>query len=275
MTTPRSRFHFIAGLPRSGSTLLSAILRQNPRFAAGVSSPVAMLFGRLVGSMSDGGEYGSFFTTERRSAILKAVIEGYYAETQRQSVIFDTNRGWTARMPLIRQLFPDAYVICCVRNVSWIIDSVERLIARNALQPSKIFDFKSGASVYHRVDMLMKPDTGLIGLPWSTFREAWFGEHSDKLLVVNYDAFVEDPSAALAQIYAILGEDPFPHDIMNVAFDAPDYDASLGTPGLHRLRPQVALENRNTCLPPDLFAKYGGTEFWKNLPTSSRARVVC
>ncbi|MEM5734156.1 sulfotransferase, partial [Shewanella algae] len=37
------RFHFISGLPRSGSTLLSAILRQNPRFSAGMSSPVAML----------------------------------------------------------------------------------------------------------------------------------------------------------------------------------------------------------------------------------------
>jgi hypothetical protein len=27
------RLHFISGLPRSGSTLLSAILRQNPRFS--------------------------------------------------------------------------------------------------------------------------------------------------------------------------------------------------------------------------------------------------
>jgi sulfotransferase len=35
--------HFISGLPRSGSTLLAAILRQN-RFHAGMSSPVASLF---------------------------------------------------------------------------------------------------------------------------------------------------------------------------------------------------------------------------------------
>jgi len=36
--------YFIAGLPRSGSTLLSAILRQNPRFHAAMSSPIAPLF---------------------------------------------------------------------------------------------------------------------------------------------------------------------------------------------------------------------------------------
>jgi len=32
---PMPRYHFISGLPRSGSTLLAAILRQNLRFHAG------------------------------------------------------------------------------------------------------------------------------------------------------------------------------------------------------------------------------------------------
>jgi hypothetical protein len=38
---PNCAFHFISGLPRAGSTLTAAILRQNPRFHAGMSSPVA------------------------------------------------------------------------------------------------------------------------------------------------------------------------------------------------------------------------------------------
>ncbi|MEB3903638.1 sulfotransferase [Mycobacterium ulcerans] len=39
--------HFISGLPRSGSTLL----RQNPRFQAGMSGPLAGLFGALLDEM--------------------------------------------------------------------------------------------------------------------------------------------------------------------------------------------------------------------------------
>lgn len=35
--------HFISGLPCSGSTLLSGILKQNPEFHAGMSSPVGSL----------------------------------------------------------------------------------------------------------------------------------------------------------------------------------------------------------------------------------------
>jgi hypothetical protein len=44
--------HFISGLPRSGSTLLAAILRQNPRFHAAMTSPVGSLYTALEAAMS-------------------------------------------------------------------------------------------------------------------------------------------------------------------------------------------------------------------------------
>jgi len=34
------KLHFISGLPRSGSTMLSSILKQNPRFTASMTDPV-------------------------------------------------------------------------------------------------------------------------------------------------------------------------------------------------------------------------------------------
>ena len=52
--------HFISGLPRSGSTLLAAILRQNPRFHAGMSSPVGHLFTALLRQMSQDNETAVF-----------------------------------------------------------------------------------------------------------------------------------------------------------------------------------------------------------------------
>ena len=44
--------HFISGLPRSGSTLFSAILRQNPRFHAMMTSPVGGLYMAMLNAMS-------------------------------------------------------------------------------------------------------------------------------------------------------------------------------------------------------------------------------
>ncbi|HEX8778946.1 MAG TPA: sulfotransferase, partial [Rhodanobacter sp.] len=46
--TPTRKFHFISGLPRSGSTLLAAILKQNPRFRAGMTSPLADIMGVVI-----------------------------------------------------------------------------------------------------------------------------------------------------------------------------------------------------------------------------------
>jgi sulfotransferase len=46
------QFHFISGLPRSGSTLLSALLLQNPRFHAGMTSPVGTLFSGMLNQFS-------------------------------------------------------------------------------------------------------------------------------------------------------------------------------------------------------------------------------
>ncbi|HIM20494.1 MAG TPA: hypothetical protein EYM28_07835, partial [Rhodospirillales bacterium] len=50
------KFHFIAGLPRSGSTLFSALLRQNPDFYADISSPVMGLVDGVIAQTSAGTE---------------------------------------------------------------------------------------------------------------------------------------------------------------------------------------------------------------------------
>src|ERR1019366_3139114 len=60
--------HFISGLPRSGSTLLAAILRQNPRFHAAMTSPVCGMYMALEGAMSRRNEAAVFIgDTQRRN----------------------------------------------------------------------------------------------------------------------------------------------------------------------------------------------------------------
>ncbi|MEE3624085.1 sulfotransferase [Nitrospirillum sp. BR 11752] len=253
--------HAISGLPRAGSTLLSALLRQNPRFHAAMTSPVAMLCGTLHQKMV-GGEFGVFFDDDRRAAMLRGVFKSFYADVPPSSTVFDTNRTWTGRASVLGELYPDSRIICCVRDVSWIIDSIEHMLNKNPLQLSRVFNFQPGASVYARVDTLMNSDSGLIGLAWSTLREAWFGSQAHRLIVVPYDHLVKAPERTLSRLYEALGEAPFAHDFENVVYDEPDYDALLGMPGLHKVRERVEYRERKTCLPPDIFAKYTSANFW-------------
>jgi len=131
-------FHFLSGLPRSGSTLTAAILRQNPRFHAGMSSPVAALFDGIISQVSAGTELAPMVDTDQRARLLRGLFESYYADRD-EPVIFDTNRAWTAQLPALTKLFPEAKVICTVRDVSWVMDSLERQYRANAIEHTRLF----------------------------------------------------------------------------------------------------------------------------------------
>ncbi|SFL40573.1 sulfotransferase [Nitrosomonas aestuarii] len=147
-----ARFHFISGLPRSGSTLLSAILRQNPRFHASMTSGLGALVGGAMQIMSPGSEVALTLQTDQRENILRSLFNSYYQGIVDRPIIFDTNRVWTARMPLLAGLFPDAKVIACVRDVSWIMDSLERQVRKNPYHFTRLFGPQNHGTVYSRVE---------------------------------------------------------------------------------------------------------------------------
>jgi sulfotransferase len=144
--------HFISGLPRSGSTLLSALLLQNPALHAGISSPVGSLLGAMLRDVSQDNESAVLMDDAQREILLRGVFEGYYHALQETRTIFDTNRGWTTRLALLATLFPEAKIICCVRHIPWIIDSVERLLRANRFELSKIFAYDPSGTVYSRAE---------------------------------------------------------------------------------------------------------------------------
>lgn len=257
-----NKIHFISGLPRSGSTLLCALLRQNPRFSAAMTSPVVSLANALLPKMGGTNEFAVFFDDTRRRTILKGVFDSYYANIPAGQVVFDTNRIWTGKVPLLRNLYPGARIICCVREIGWVIDSIEKMLRQNPMQLSRMFNFQPGSSVYGRAEILMNSDTGLVGVAWSSLREAWFSEHAKTLIAVTYDRLVSEPQTVMKRLYEELHEPFFQHDFDDVVYDEPDYDASIGMPGLHKVREKVEYQKREPCIPPDIFTKYADTSFW-------------
>lgn len=254
--------HFISGLPRSGSTLLAALLRQNPRFEAGMSGPLATLFRSLLVEMSARNEYSVFIDDVKRERILHGLFDNYYADCTAE-VIFDTNRTWCAWMPAIARLFPDAKVIACVRELPWVIDSIERLIQRNVLSPSAIFNYSADGTVYTRAYGVVAQD-GMVGAPYDALKQACYGTQKERLLLVQYETLTTDPAKTMQAIYAFLGEPAFEHDFAHVDYDVTEFDERAGTPGMHTVRGMVKAEPRTTLLPPDLFNRFIDNAFWRN-----------
>ncbi len=266
-------FHFISGLPRSGSTMLAAILRQNPRFHAGMSSPVASLFEGMVGQVSAGSELSSMVSTDQRRRLLKGLFDSYYGERP-EPVIFDTNRAWTSKLSALLQVFPQAKIICCVRDVSWIMDSIERQFRADAFENTALFNNQAErATVYTRLEALANANR-LVGFPYHALREACWSEHAEHLLIIDYDLLVGNPGEVMSLLYKFIGEEPFDHDFDNVEYDAPEFDSPLGVRGLHKVHRKVEPRPRETILPPDLFAKYSNMAFWRDLGKCKAYRLV-
>ena len=261
--------HFIAGLPRSGSTLLAGILRQNPAFHAGMTSPVGAMYMALESSMSRRNDTAVFIDDEQRRAVLKGLFRNYYKTIHPKKTVFDTNRAWCTKLPALGQLFPEARVICCVRNIGWIMDSVERLIRRNAFELSGMFGFEAGGTVYSRVNRLASSD-GLVGYALDALREAVFGEDAHRLILVEYQALTRAPGDTFRLLYEMLGLPHFQHDFENVDYQAEDFDLALGSRGLHTVRRRVEWRERATVLPPDLFDRFTNDMFWRSASVAER-----
>jgi sulfotransferase len=253
--------HFISGLPRSGSTLLAAILRQNPRFHSGMTSPVGSLFMALQGAMSRRNEAAMFIDEDQKRELLKGLFTAYYHAIHPHKMVFDTNRAWCSKLPTLIELFARSKVICCVRHVSWIMDSIERVIRQNAFELSGIFGFEALNTVYTRVNRLASSD-GLVGFALDALREAFWGEHADRLILVGYESLAKSPQQTFRQLYEFLGEPWYAHDFDSVEFDADEFDLTLGTPNLHKVRRKVEWIERRTVLPPELFDRFVNDAFW-------------
>ncbi len=266
------QLHFISGLPRSGSTLLAGILRQNPRFHAAMSSPVAGLVNGALEQMGAGSESYAFFNAAKRRAICRALIDAYYADTP-QPVVFDTNRQWTARMHQLAELAPGGFkVICCVRNPAWVMDSFEVIHRKNPFDYSRLHSPGNRQTVYTRCEAMMAA-SGTVGSAWTALKEAYYGEFSDHLLLVDYDLLTQHPRRTLELIYGFIGEPAFAHDFDHVEYSENEFDQHLGAPGLHDVKKKVAFLPRRSILPPDLFAKYQDMDFWQD-QTGTRAHII-
>ena len=269
-----NHMHFISGLPRSGSSLLGAILKQNPDVSAGISSPVFSLVNAMLPRLSNANEFSIFIDDATRVRLLRGIFASYYAET-RAPLIFDTNRNWTAKLPLLLQLFPNAKFICCVRSVVDILQSFERLFIANPLQLSQMVNYDPDASVYARTDMLMI-NNGVVGIALNALKEAFYGPYSDRLLLLSYKTLVTRPEVCLKAVYTFIGAPQYEHNYESVALSTPEYDARLGLPGLHDVRTKVAHVPTAQTLPPDIAARFGGTYFWEtgNEPTKANTLLA-
>lgn len=256
------RYHFISGLPRSGTTLLSAILNQNPKFNASISGPLARFTRAVIQESSSQGGYRFQCPESKRKEIIKNMFDTYYSGSN--EVSFDTNRGWTLLLPLLKDLYPTSKVIVCVRDIPTILDSFEKLVQSQPYTMTSMFAENENINCYTRAETIMKSDRTL-GFAYMALKQGLFSKEGQEMIkLVEYDTLVKYPEETLKSIYKFIGEEYFEHDFNNVEYANEEFDNDVALKDLHTTRKKVSYIPRKSILPPDLIQAYSGAEFWRS-----------
>ncbi|MFO0875834.1 MAG: sulfotransferase [Gemmataceae bacterium] len=237
-------FHFIAGLPRSGSTLLANLLAQNPRFhATGTSGVLEVLF-NVRNCWESLGEFQAMPPEESRAAklrVLRGILEAFHANTSRP-VVFDKSRSWLAYLEMAELILGrKARVLVPVRDMRDVLASFELLWRRTAAtaqvaqEAKHYFEFQT---VEGRCAVWTRGDQP-VGIAFNRIKDALQRGFRDRMHFVRFEELTTAPARTLATIYDFLQEPPFTHDFERVEQVTREDDDVHGFAQLHTIRPRV------------------------------------
>lgn len=236
--------YFLAGLPRSGSTLLANLLRQNPRFHATGTSPLCEVLISARNHVETLADYQSMPGDERiarKLSTMKGVLEHYYDAVERP-VIFDKCRAWPAYIETLEKVLEcKVKILVTVRDIRDVLTSLELLwrknkaLIANAQETAFIYQFQSlpgRCGVYCM-------ENQMVGVAVNQIKDAVARGFRDRLEFVDFKTLTETPSKAMKNIYGFLDEPEFAHDYDNVEQVIQEDDYAHHFPGLHTIRNKV------------------------------------
>jgi len=252
-------YYFISGLPRSGSTLLSAILKQNPEFYGDIKSPiekiVTIAIDHITYSLNN-----STVSEEQRKNLIYGIFDGYYKNINKP-VIFDTSRSWTKKTNLLQALFPYTKIICPVRDIASILNSFELISSGNPFFAHTLT--KNEKTVFSRCDDLMNMEYGIVAEPLTDLREG-YACNPEMIHFIEYDNLCKDPEKTMREVYEFLEKPYYSHDFQNLEYSNETFDKICNLKGLHTVRRKVEYKPPRCILPPEIVQKYQNMEFWRN-----------
>lgn len=258
--------HFMAGLPRCGSTMLVSLLSQNPRIHG---APVSGLCGIINGVYANWEK--DLFHVENpnlpaKRAVLKGILDEYFADIKKPIVI-DKNRQWVSNITLLEEVLGrKVKMIVPVRPIVEILASFESIRQDHPLELSGADAAigLGGSTVMARADYFSAPN-GVLGMAYNATKDTVIGGFLDRLLFVDYNKLTADPKRELSRIYEFIGEEPFEHDFSNIKRPGESNWRVHQFPGLHDVRPVFEKIERDArkILGDEVYAKYYKEEPWE------------
>ena len=209
--------HIIAGLPRSGSSLLVNVLNSNPNFHATPTSGVLDVLKNIRSTVS----HNTSFKAQNRLDLMKDIangmkgfLDGYFASTD--GTVFDKCRGWSNYLQLLDEILGhnDTKIVWVYRDPVDVVNSIESKYQKTILLEN--VDEIVAPDAFATIDRRIAVHFGLLDGPVETLRDAIEMGYGHRIMMVKYDVLCSNPQGLLNDIHNFIGEDIYQYDLDNV-----------------------------------------------------------
>jgi len=238
---------YMSGLPRCGSTLLSAILSQNPAIhAEGNSAVCQLMWDMYVSTTQNCGEQLRANDRERTVYDLVSSIPHIYYKDISANIVVDKCRSWSM-LPNIQILQnfvgTDIKMIILERPMLEIAKSFAKLYKANEIYEDE------------KMNALLTPNTEPIMRSFNGLKYAKHNNEKGQFLFISYEDLVKNTVETLHKIYEFCGWEWFEHNLTNIVNKYPENDEVYGLKGMHEVRPVVSMKENSVKLSEKLIAQ--------------------
>jgi sulfotransferase len=258
------QFVCLSGLPRSGSTTLSAILDQNPLIHAEGNSAVCQFIWDMhqTGTVNAAEQLKGNNREGTLQDIIQQIPKIYYKDIPAgKEIVIDKCRSWT--MPdnvelLKKYIDPKIKIIVLERSVTAIMQSFMKLYKKNNWSDAKIHEVLKAMLVPNQEPVMRS----IMGINMARKLAAKQKPEQQTFLFIHYDDFIAKPTETIDRIYAFCGWAPYAHRFDHIVNTHPENDDFYNLKGFHAVRSTLQKEPNAVVLPPDILAKCKQIDSW-------------
>jgi len=256
------KIFFLTGFPRSGNTLLTSILNQNPDIGCTPNSVTLEIY-KDIFLIKQKDVFINYPDHDSLDNVLDVVYSAYYKDWNFKYIIDRGPAGTTGNLALLKKHFKqEIKIIFLVRPLlevlaSWIIwaeKTPDNFIRKSAKNPTEACHY-------------LMEDDGQIMKEMRCMQNLLKPENKSHVHFIDYKEIVEKPAATIKGIYKFFNIPPFKHRFINleqVKVNGLSYDDTLMGKGVHTIKTKKLIESKTkvNILPPEIIKKYGkGKEY--------------
>lgn len=268
------KFYTVCGFPRSGNTLLTSILNQNPDIHFTGISSLPDIFYRLILMTGDSDPYLTSPSQENFNSLFENIFESYYAHRKEKYIIERSTWITPYSFPLYDDYCPnDIRVVILVRSLKDIVKSYLNIcknspgfyINQDYLKIDSTTLYKS--ELEEKVDIIFKKegsiDRNLYSIKWLIDNGCL-----ENIKILDYDDLVNDPQKCIRSLYHFYDIPEYIHNFNDmkqvIEYGISYEDMTYLKADLHTIRTnEINKIDHDIELPQHIIDKCDSLEIWK------------